>query len=127
MKGANNVICVEPGEEGSDVQKNNSFNELYKELNVDNVQLINNKIENIVFQDKFDIILLHNSINHLVNGNCEDLSIDSELESQILNIFYKIKDISKPNSRIIIVDNSKNHFFKNLGLKTSFLSSYRVS
>ena len=78
LAGAKSGVCLEPGEEGVDIQKNDSYKMLNENINYD-IEYLNEKIEDYKSNKKFDLIILHNSINHLVEGNCKDLHHDIQL------------------------------------------------
>ena len=111
------VVCLEPSAGGANLALNCQFTKFKEELDVSNVIQSNTTIEDYHDLGKFDIIILHNSINHLVEGLCTKLRHDIELETKIIKIFKKINKLANRNATMIIVDNSRYHFFQILGFK----------
>ncbi|HEY5124478.1 MAG TPA: class I SAM-dependent methyltransferase [Ignavibacteria bacterium] len=111
IKGAKQVLCLEPEADGSGMQMNEKFNYISKALNFDNVVLMNSTFQSYSFQDKYDIISLHNSINHLDEQSCVNLLTDKISYENYQKIFRKIYDIANKNAILIICDCSNSNFF----------------
>ena len=100
--GAREVVCLEPETEGSRSGLGAKFRKLGGILGYDQV-----KFEPVTFQafepagKQFDIILLHNSINHLDETACINLLNDEASKAIYLNMFSKLSALSssgaKPN------------------------------
>ena len=65
----------------------------------------------------FDIVLLHNSINHLDEEACINLLKSSDAKARYDSIFSKLRQLGLPGSSLIIVDASRYNFFSLLHLK----------
>ncbi len=78
--GANEVICLEPEAAGSRSGMVEKFKKLQSGLQtLVQVKLVSTTIQNFNPNDrKFDIILLHNSINHIDEEACIKLQYDSQ-------------------------------------------------
>lgn len=119
--GAKKVVCLEPEDSGSSRGMFNQFQELSKILKCENV-----KIEPITFQEfeceseTFDIIILHDSINHLDEKACINLLHDADSKSLYREIFDKISRLSTKRSHLIICDCSSYNFFALLGTRNLF-------
>ena len=64
-----------------------------------------------------------NSINHLDERACIQLRNSIQAREVYLNIFRKIKKIMTNNSKIILLDVSRNNYFGNRNLKNPFAKS----
>jgi hypothetical protein len=121
MNGAREVIGLEPEIEGSRNNYISKFDELKERLKLDNVFL-----KPLTFQSfnnegkKFNMVLLHHSINHLNENACINLKNSDEAKKNYEKIFSKLYLISNDGARIIVVDCSNNNFFNLLGLKNPF-------
>jgi SAM-dependent methyltransferase len=121
MNGAKEVIGLEPEIEGSRNNYISKFDKLKEKLELGNVFL-----KPLTFQsfdnagEKFDIILLHYSINHLNENACIDLRRSNEAKNTYKEIFDKLYSISNDNADIIVADCSNKNFFNLLGLKNPF-------
>jgi len=112
------VICLEPESSGSAKRVSNKFRQYADHLNLDNIYL-----EASTFQNyepggaSFDIILLHNSINHLSEEACINLKVSAEARKEYEAIFAKMSQVAKPGAKLIITDCSRYNFFALLRLK----------
>ena len=116
--GARTVICLEPEVQGSTAGVTEKFSRVKQRLGLDNIRM-----EPELFQsfdcgsEKFDVILLHNSINHLDEPACIDLLTDENARRNYRRIFSKIAALARPGTKLIVVDCSRHNFFGALGLK----------
>lgn len=118
MNGAKNVISLEPEIEGSRNHYISKSNELKNKLKLDNVFLKPLTFQSFDSEEKkFDVILLHHSINHLDENACINLEKSSEAKKSYEEIFKKLYSISNAGADIIIADCSNKNFFNFLGVK----------
>lgn len=121
LMGAKKVVSLEPELEGGTSIMINTFNMLIKILNIKNIE-----IRKEIFQDyepkenSFDIILFHNSINHLNEQACIDYR-KSEVSANIYKDYAsKIYKMQSKNGLLIIADCSSSNFYNDLGMKNFF-------
>ena len=125
LMGAKEVVCLEPEDAGSTTGVIETFNNFKESLNLDKVV----KLESQTLQDfsssnnKFDIILLYNSINHLDEEACINLQTDYKSREIYNSLFQKISDLSTSDSKIIIADCSRYNLFPLFGMKNPFMRS----
>ncbi len=119
--GAKEVICLEPETEGSRSGRSVKFRKLSEILGYNYV-----RFEPITFQafeptkKQFDIILLHNSINHLDEAACINL-LNSEASKAIyMDIFSKLISIANSGAKLIVCDCSRYNLFALLKIKNPF-------
>ncbi len=117
--GAKKAINLEPFEAGS---KNVIINskEIIDKLNV---EFINQTIQEFQTKEKFDIIILHDSINHLdelVFSKIHDSKIDFEKYSTLIG---KISMLLNNDGTFVVSDCSRYNFWGILGLKNPFAPS----
>ena len=110
-KGAKKLICIEPEFEGSRSNYISSLEKFRKFLNKDNNVIISTK----TFQEfqsniKFDVVLMHYSINHIDEENCTILESSRKAQKIYNNYFEKIYNSMSLNSDLIITDVSKYNF-----------------
>lgn len=121
-QGAKKVVCLEPEAEGSSSAVTDKFNKLSKRLERDNVAL-----ERVTLQafepegETFDVILLHNSINHLDERACINLLRESKSKAVYQEIFSKIYALSNKGATLIICDCSRYNFFALLRIRNPFV------
>ncbi len=76
-RGADKVVCLEPEAEGSSSGVQDTFLKLQRILGALNVSLEKSTFQSFVSDgEKFDVILLHNSINHINEKACINLLKD---------------------------------------------------
>jgi len=121
IQGAREVVCIDPGLAGSSIGIKRQFELLSQELCLETVSFYSNRFQDFNFKDKkFDLILMHNSINHLDENACVKLNFDLKSEMKYHLIFDKISSIMCEGAKLIIVDCSRKNFFNLLGLKNPF-------
>ncbi len=123
--GAKEVICIEPEEKGSTKNVLNIFSKFQEALSLGQiVRLEKSTFQKVSLRDKvFDIILLHNSVNHLDENACINLKWSLDARRTYARIFKKLKEISYPGAKLLISDCSRYNFFALLRLKNPFSPS----
>lgn len=122
--GARKVICLEPEAEGANLGVIQNFLNLQSALpceSKDRAQLVPKTIQDFEpGQDKFDMILLHNSINHLDEEACIKLQQDRRAIGIYKEFFQKLSNLASNGARLVVVANSRYNFFALLNLKNPF-------
>jgi SAM-dependent methyltransferase len=120
--GAKKVVCLEPETAGSSAAMIEKFSRLKASLKVANVSL-----EQVTFQDfngtenNYDIILLHNSVNHLDEEACINLLEDPNAQATYEAIFSKIYSLANKDAKLIISDCSRDNFFATIKIRNPFM------
>ena len=98
------VVCLEPGAEGSSSGVLEKFKKLHLGLKDKcQVKLVSTKLQNFDPNDKkFDIILLHNSINHMDEKACINLKYDSQALEIYRMIFQKLSNLASNGAKLIV-------------------------
>jgi len=73
----------------------------------------------------FDIILLHNSINHLDEEACISLQYSEDAKHKYSAIFHKLSKLAAPGAKLIICDCSNHNLFRLLHLYNPFAPRIR--
>lgn len=119
--GAERVICLEPELEGSRKGTFDKFKLLSTSLSLGNIDLLPVRFQEFdAGNQTFDIILLHNSINHLDEEACIKLQYDNDSRNRYGLILQKLSKIAAPGAKLIIADCSRYNFFASLGIKNPF-------
>ena len=119
--GAKEVVCLEPETEGSRSGAGAKFRKLSGILGYDSV-----RFEPVTFQafdpagEQFDIILLHNSINHLDETACINLLNDEQSKAIYMDIFSKLSSVASSGAKLMVCDCSRYNFFALLRIKNPF-------
>ena len=69
---------------------------------------------------QFDIILLHNSINHLDETACINLLDDEVSQAIYMDMFSKLSSLASSGATLIVCDCSRHNFFVLLRIKNPF-------
>lgn len=117
--GASEVICLEPEADGFLGSLSGKFGKVKARLpELDHVHL-----EAMGFQDfdaggkEFDILLLHNSVNHLDEASCERLHRDPEAVRAYDELFRKMSGMARAGARLVIADCSSRNLFPLMNLR----------
>lgn len=122
--GAKEVVCLEPESEGSALGVNEKFKKLNRLLLLDNVVLEPATLQAFESHgEAFDIILLHNSINHLDETACINLLKADCSKIIYKELFSKIYSLSNKGAKLIICDCSRYNFFALLKIHNPFAPS----
>ena len=119
--GAKEVVCLEPETEGSRSGMEAKFSKLSGILGYNQV-----RFEPVTFQAfepagrQFDIILLHNSINHLDETACINLLNSETSKAVYMDIFLKLSALASSGAKLIIGDCSRYNFFALLRIRNPF-------
>jgi len=123
-RGAKKVVCLEPEADGSSSGVIEEFHRLNERLKRNNAT-----IEPVTFQafepggDTFDVILLHNSINHLDEAACITLLEDPSAKANYQEISSKINSLSNKGAKLIVCDCSRYNFFGLLKIRNPIAPS----
>ncbi len=122
VNGAKEVVCLEPESDGSTTGVKAKFERVRAELNLqDRVEFLPISFQNYYMNaDKFDILLLHNSINHLNERACIHLPDGEEYRNTYLKMFQQLYELAQIEAKLIACDCSCNNFFAKLGVKNPF-------
>lgn len=116
FKGAKTVINLEPFESGSTYFENNLKTDLQ-------IETINKTLQEFSTIEKFDIIILHDSFNHLDEEAYTKIHNDKESYLKYKGLVNQIVELARKDTYIIITDCAKRNFWGDLGLKNPFAPS----
>lgn len=120
-KGAKSVICLEPECDGSSLGMNKEFNDIKFKISSNMpVELLPVTLQDYmttVNKNDFDIIVLHNSINHLNEEACINLLKSKVSYQTYYEIFSKVYEIMKDGGQLIIADCSNRNLLNDIGVK----------
>jgi SAM-dependent methyltransferase len=120
-RGAKEVVCLEPENEGSLPDRTRIFERIHADLASVHVRHETKTIQSFDPGDsRFDVLLLHNSVNHLNEDACTQIR-DSPGARQIYqDIFRKLSSLAARGATLIIGDCSRNNFFALLRVRNPF-------
>jgi cyclopropane fatty-acyl-phospholipid synthase-like methyltransferase len=120
IKGAVEVVCLEPEGEGGEMGILQKFIALQQVLQCRKVQLVKDTFQNYITENKFDIVVMHDSVNHLNEPACINLKNIPEFRNEYVSYFKKLHDLMKPGGNLIITDCSNINFWPLVGLANPF-------
>lgn len=124
VKGAKKAVCLEPEVDGSRNGMINGYHDLQRVLpETLPVELKPLTLQQYLLQtgaEKYDVIIMHNSINHLDEEACIHLLKDDASYRGYLAIFKDVFRIMKKGGILIATDCSCNNFFNDIGMKNIF-------
>jgi SAM-dependent methyltransferase len=120
-RGADMALCLEPEAQGSTSGVQGTFRKLQGLLSAPNVLLETSTFQSFESDgETFDVILLHNSINHLNETACINLLKDENSRAVYQSIFSKLSSLSKKGTTLIICDCSRHNLFALLKIRNPF-------
>ena len=116
--GAAEVTCLEPEAEGGLAGMNDTFRRLLAATGLANVRLVPSTLQAFdAAPGSFDVVLLHNSINHIDEPACVRLRDDERARETYRGLFRRIAELSCPDAHLVITDSSSANVFPLLGLR----------
>jgi SAM-dependent methyltransferase len=71
--------------------------------------------------ERFDLVLSHNSINHLDERACAEVHRSAEARRVYLEIFAKVRGLVRPGGSLVILDCARHSLFGDLGLRSPIM------
>lgn len=108
-KGAAHVTALEPEEEGSDYE-GASFEKLSQRADIySNLKAKSKLFQEYNTNDIYDIIVLHNTINHLHESHCKNLAGREESQHYYQDIVAKLRSLISDNGILLVADSGKTN------------------
>ncbi len=122
--GAREVICLEPEAAGSTRKVSERFERMREAMNAgDRARLVSARLQDYRDDGRFDVILMHNSINHLDEEACIHLREGEEYRARYRAIFDQLARWLPSGGQLIASDCSSRNFFGDLGLRNPLARS----
>jgi SAM-dependent methyltransferase len=124
LRGASEVCALEPEAAGSNSAMSERFLRMIGQVGVTNVRLERKTLqEALPGLRPFDLVLLHNCINHFDEPSCIVLHRDQAAQNAYLETFRDLYRVTKDNGIVIITDCTRHNFFGMLGLRSPLAPS----
>ncbi len=116
LQGASRVVVMEPEFDGSSAGMIAGFERLRELLgHPPNISLTRELLERWDREhEKFDVVLMHNSINHIDEESTVRLRHDAKARESYLTYFELLAEVTRPGSTLIICDCSNQNFWGQL-------------
>jgi len=116
--GAAKAVCLEPEAEGSSAGMRTRFEQLREWFGTDRVVQLPCTFQG--FEpggERFDVVLLHNSINHVDEAACIVLHREAAAREAYTALFRRMFELTAPGGRLIIADCARRNLFGDLGVR----------
>lgn len=118
--GASRAVCMEPEDDGSTSGDTTLFTKFKDTFELQTSELVTSAFQEYE-SDPFDIVLSHNSINHLDEPACEALNESAAAREIYNDLFKKLSNLTKPGGQLIVCDCRRRNFFSDLKLTNPFM------
>jgi SAM-dependent methyltransferase len=116
-RGAKQVVCLEPDADGASVGIRRRFARLGRALGLERVRLTSATFQAYESpRDSFDVVLLHNSINHLDEEATARLGNHPPSRAVYAVLFRKLATLLAPGGPLLVADCARTNLFPLLGL-----------
>jgi SAM-dependent methyltransferase len=117
------VVCLEPTADGSNPRMEAVYRGLEEQLG-DAVQV---RLERRTFQaldaraGSFDVLVLHNAVNHLDEDACRRLPDDPAARRTYAELFARLRELARPGGDLVLSDCSRLNLFGLLHVRNPFV------
>jgi hypothetical protein len=115
--GAAEVFCLEPEAAGGTRGMHERFERLHRAVGRPDVRLLPETFQ--AFQapaQSVDVVLLHNSVNHLDEAATQRLTVDAGARRIYVGLFGKLASLLARGGHVVITDCARTNLFPLLGL-----------
>ena len=114
---------VDPIVEGSNTLMINQFNNLSKNFDSNQIYFHKDFINTLQEPKEFDIVVMHNSINHIGEDIIKDVKTNHKSYDKYINRIKEILERLSKKGILIITDCGRRNFFGDLGFKNPLAPS----
>ena len=116
--GAARVVALEPEADGSDAGVTTQFEHVRHRLGVDSVELRHETLQQFDPGDeRFDVIFMHASINHLDEPATMRLHTDEAARQVYRELFAKLAGMGADGAKLVASDASRHNLFAKLPVR----------
>jgi SAM-dependent methyltransferase len=125
--GAREVLCLEPEGQGGSIGMNEQFHRLQRLTGFHNVRLEHAMLQTFeATPASFDVVLLHNSVNHLDEAMVPLLHRDGaaggeDARDVYRSLFRRVAGALVPAGHLVLTDCARDNLFPRLGLRHPLL------
>lgn len=116
IRGAREVLCLEPEADGSDGCITGAFQRMQAALPDLPVRMERKLVQQHHDVEGYDVIIMNASINHIDEDACARLHRDARAQQIFRGVFAHIARLARPGGRLVVTDCSRRNFFAALGL-----------
>jgi SAM-dependent methyltransferase len=117
-EGARHVVALEPEAAGSDSGVTSQFEHVRESLGVDSVELRHQTLQEFDPGDeRFDVLFMHASINHLDEPATMRLHRDEDARSTYRELFARLAAVGADGAKLVATDVTRHNLFAKLPVK----------
>lgn len=121
IAGASRVVALEPEAAGGTPNANPRARELFDALGVaSRITMRDETLQTLEDPGPFDVVILHNSINHLDERACVSLRRDERARATYREILGRLANVTNSGAQLFVSDCSPHNAFPALGLHNPF-------
>lgn len=117
-QGASSATCIDPLGSGSDESADQQY-QVFSQYFGGRVSRIHESFQEWEADDLYDVVLLHNSVNHLDEDACARIPA-SDARHIYLDIFAKLRSLLLTGGHLIIIDCSRRNLWGDFRLHNIF-------
>ena len=122
VHGARRVVALEPEAAGSTKGSISSIQQIAQRLGAEIMAVHATTLQEYPpSEEKFDIVLLHDSVNHLDEADCMKLHYDQPARQRYSELFQKIASMMHPGKLLLLSDCSRGNFYDKIGMSNPFV------
>ena len=114
---------VDPIAEGSNELMFEQYESMKKNYDPGRINFHRDYVDTLLEPNTFDIIVMHNTINHIGEDILEDINNSSEAYAEYVSRLKTILDRLSSDGTLIVADCGSKNFFGKIGLKSPFAPS----
>jgi len=117
VHGARRVVAIEPEAAGSTEGFVSSIRQIAQKI-PDGIMTVRAATlqEYSPPNEKFGVVLLHNSVNHLEEADCMELHRDAGARQRYTELFEKIASMMRPGGLLLLSDCSRHNLYDKIGM-----------
>lgn len=114
---------VDPIAEGSNDLMFEQYDSMKKNYDAERINFHRDYVDTLLDPGTFDIIVMHNTVNHIGEDILEDISFNNEAYIEYVCRLKTILDRLSSDGILIVADCGSKNFFGQIGLKSPFAPS----
>lgn len=118
-QGAAKVVCLDPGADGSSTAIDDRYRILSERVGGPVTRMVERFQDHDPGEDRYDVVLVHNAINHLDEDACARLPA-ADAQASYRRIFAALRDLLNPGGHMIVADCGRRNLWGDLHLPNMF-------
>lgn len=124
------AVCLEPESAGATQSVRKVFERMKAEISPSlKAEMFEDPVQNYLAarNEKFDVIVMANSVNHIAEEECAKLLTDEKSQRIYVAFFEQVRSHLVPGGKLIVTDCGRRNFFGDMGLRSPVMPSINWS